>query len=213
LAALVAGGLAVAACTGGDDSGGPDATTSATAATTTTQPSAADDEDAAFGAVERVVIDSTDLAADMYEDPQAALDDPANDDLERYRELFAAGAETPGQTEQRLRDMAAAGQHLRPARTGVFQMARAFGFSAIDADSVTFRACLLLDQETVDAAGDVVARDAGAVLGRGEARREGGRWRFVGVVPDAGGLVTLDPGQANPGYCDIVASANQGVTP
>ncbi len=172
-----------------------------------------DDADTAFDAVERVVVDATDLAADMYEDPPAALDDPGNDDLERYRELFAAGAETPDQTEQRLRDMADAGQHMQPAPSGVFQQASAYGFSAVDADTVSFRACVLLDQETVDADGNVVARDASAVLGQGEARREGGRWRFVGVVPDPQGLVTLDPGHANPEYCDIVASANQGGTP
>jgi hypothetical protein len=204
-----------AACAGGGDDGstGPDPTSPTTATTTTTQPSATDDEGAAFDAVERVVVGATDLAADMYEDPRAALDDPDNDDLERYRALFAEGATTPDATETRLRSMADAGQHMQPAQSGVFQQASAYGFLAVDADTVDFRACVLLDQETVDTDGNVVAREAAAVVGRGEARREGGRWRFVGVEPDAGGVTTLEPGQANPGYCDIVASANQGETP
>jgi hypothetical protein len=215
LALAIATGLAAAACGGDDDGGGPDPGDGnpASSATTTTQPSAVDDPDAAFDAVERLVVESTDLAADMYEDPQAALDDPDNDDLERYRAMFAEGIDSPEQTEQTLRDLANAGRHMQPSASGVFSLASAYAFRAVDADTVSFRACVLLDQETVDADGNIVVREATAVVGDGEARREGGLWRFAGVVPDPSGVVTLEPGQANSSYCDFVASTNQGETP
>jgi hypothetical protein len=207
--------LAAAACGGGDDHRRPDpgGGATATSATTTTQASAVDDPDAAFDAVDRVVGEYAELLGDMYQDPDAALNDPDNDDLERYRPLFTEGLDTPDLTEQRLRDLVAAGRHMQPPSGDVLSQASTSQFSAVDADTVTFRACLLIDQETVDTDGNVVDSRASLVLGEGQAKREGGLWRFAGVEPDRSAPSTIEPGQASPNYCEITASINEGGTP
>ena len=200
--------LATAACSGDSSDGETDPPTPETTTTSTTQPSATEDPDAAFAAVEEVVLEATSLADEMYQDPAGTIDDPGQGNLERYRSLFTDGAETPAGVEAQVRNLAQAGQRLRASpASGVYRETRVYGFNAVDPETVRFRVCSLRDQETVDSAGTVISQVAEVVQGDGEARRENGVWLFYGVDPDDDGPLTLAPGQANSGFCDTVATA------
>jgi hypothetical protein len=144
----------------------------------------------------------------MYQDPAGTLDDPDHASLERYRSLFAEEATTPESIEAQLQQLADAGQRLRASpASGIFRESRTFGFEAVDADTVRFRACSLRDIETVDANDVVVSQLAEVEQGDGEALRENGVWRFYGVSPDPDGPVPLTPGTAASGFCDTVAAS------
>jgi hypothetical protein len=200
----------LAACSGGDEpESGADTTARST--TTTTQPSATDDEAAAFAAVEEVVLEALSLADKMYQDPAGTVEDPEQEDLERYHSLFAEGAETPDLVEEGIRTLAADGLRLRASpATGVFRETRVYSPQVVDADTVRFRVCALRDIETVDSAGNVVNQRAEVEQGVGEARREGGVWRFFGVSPADTGPLPLTPGAVNSGLCDTVAAEVEG---
>lgn len=210
LAAVVA--LAVLAGCGDDDadSSPNDGAGSGADSTTTTQPPASNEEEA-FPIIEDMVLEATSLVDELFQDPTAA-DDPDNPEIARLREIYTDDSTTPDQVIDQLRELAANGQRERPAASGVFRDLGVYQMSAIDADTVRFRVCASEDIETVDENETVVDQTAQVVQGVGEARRVNGIWRFYGIHPENDRTLPIEPGSANPGYCDALFADSEEPT-
>jgi hypothetical protein len=200
LVAVVA--VSAAACSDDDTAASGDGETTTTASTTTTtQPSATDDPDAAFDAVEEVVLEATSLADRLFQDP-TVVNEPDNDDLERFREIYTDDSPTPDGVEAQLRDLAERGQRGRPTPGGeVYREVAPYAFEVLDADTVGFDTCNQVDRQVVDAAGQVIETSAQIVFVAGTARRVDGIWRFEGLSNDLSRNNPIRPGDSRAGYC------------
>lgn len=195
------------ACSDDDTATGSDVTTTTLAdATTTTQPAATEDGEAAFDAVEEVVVEATGLADRLFQDP-TVVDDPDNGDLVGLRELYTDDSPTPDGVEAQLREMAANGERGRPTPGGaVYREVVPYAFEAVDEDTVRFDTCNQRDSQIVDADGEVVETIAEIVFVGGTAERVDGVWRFVGLSSDLDRSNPITPGSSQAGYCaDFVA--------
>jgi hypothetical protein len=205
VALVIAGASLIvgAACSGDDDDGAdpPRSTTSADQATTTTQPQASgEDQQAAFTAIESLVLEATDLTDKLLQDPSlAAGDDSA--DVDRLHEIYTDDSPTPSEVLARLDSLASKGQSIQAGASGVFREFMVHGMAAVDATTVRFNFCANQDQETVDDEGVVIDRFAEVSQGTGEARWIDGRWRFYGLNRDEDTSIPTEPGQALPGFC------------
>lgn len=199
LAAVVA--LAVLAGCGDDDAGSApnEGADSGADSTTTTQPPASNEEEA-FPIIEDMVLEATSLVDELFQDP-TVVDDP---EIARLPEIYTDDSTTPDGVIDQLRELADNGQRERPAASGVFGDLGVYQMAAIDADTVRFRVCASEDIETVDEAETVVDRTAQVVQGVGEARRVDGVWRFYGIHPEDDRTLPIEPGSANPGFCDAL---------
>jgi hypothetical protein len=196
--------LVVAAACSDDDTTASDADDEATttlATTTTTQPSATDDPEAAFDAVEEVLLEATSIADRLVQDP-TVVDDPGNEDLERLREIYTENSPTPDGVEAQLRDLAEKGQRGRPTPGGeVYREIAPYNFEVVDPDMVRFDTCNQLDAQTVDAAGEVVETTSQIVFVGGTAQRVDGVWRLYGLSSDLSRSNPIRPGDSKAGYC------------
>jgi hypothetical protein len=77
-------------------------------------------------------------------------------------------------------------------------------YPATDENTLTFDTCSLIDREKVNAAGEVIDTEARVIFTAGEARRVAGVWRFYGLSSDVSRNTEIEPGQANPGFCQQV---------
>lgn len=174
--------------------------------TATTHPPAS--HAAARRAVEGVLADATAVADRLFRDP-SAIDDPANRDLARLRQLYVEGSPVPDGIEAQLRELAALGRRYRAAASGVYREVAIFDWDPpVDDDTLRFRTCSLIDTEVVDGTGRVVDRFAEIILTAAEARRIDGVWRFGGFVDERSQRVEIAPGTARPGYCRSVTPAD-----
>jgi hypothetical protein len=196
--------LALAAGCGDDDSDSArprdDGRSSTTSTSSTTQPPASDEE-AAFPIIEDLALEATALADQLFQHPDE-VNNPDNQDIERLREIYTDDSPTPDGIIDQLHGLAEKGQHRRPAASGVFRDLGVYQFTRLDDDKVRFRVCASEDQETVDANDKVVDQRAQVVQGVGEARRVDGEWRFYGINLEEDRTLPIQPGTANPGFCD-----------
>jgi hypothetical protein len=196
--------VSATACSDDDTAAGDDNDTGTTvASTTTTQPPANDE--ASHEVVEELVVEATELADELFQDP-TAVDDPDNEALARLREIYTEDSPTPDGVEEQLRDFVASGQHQRPAANGIFREVSVYAFEAVDSDTLAFDTCNQIDKETVDADGEVVGTDARVVFVGGEAHRVDGAWRFVGLSNDTSRSNPIAPGTAEQGLCAQLAA-------
>jgi hypothetical protein len=77
---------------------------------------------------------------------------------------------------------------------------------------LTFDTCSLIDREKVNAAGDVITTEARVIFTGGEARRVDGVWRFYGLSSDVSRDMPVEPGQADPGFCQQVPDPEGGTS-
>jgi hypothetical protein len=191
------------ACSDDDTASGDDETTTTVATTTTTQPLATDE--ASYEIVEELVLEATDLADELFQDP-TVVEDPDNELLVRLREIYTDESPAVGGIEGLLRQLVADSQHQRASATGIFREVSVYAFEPVDQDTLTFDTCNQIDKETVDEAGEVVATDAQVVFVSGEARRVDGSWRFVGLSNDTSRNNPIEPGTSEPGLCAQLAA-------
>lgn len=194
-------------CSGGDDEADEPPSTSATSTSTTvatsstTQPPATGDtQDEAFSNVRVVVTEATGIVDKLFQDPEL-VDNPANEDLDRLRQLYTPGSQTPAGVEAQLHALADQGQRMQPADR-IFRDLGLYQLSPVDEDTVRFRVCATEDQETVDADGQVVSTLSQVTQGDGEARRVDGVWRLDHIAPREDLTLPFAPGTADPGFCD-----------
>lgn len=209
-AALVAAALAVlaAACVGDGSVDEGEGRPMNDTTTPSTQPPAT--ETAARAVVADLVAEATGIADRLFQDP-TVVDDPGNDDVARLREVYVDGSATPAGIVARLHEMADKGQRERAAASGIFREVAIYRWEPpVDADTLRFETCSMVDTETVDASGRVVQVYAQLILTGAEARRVHGVWRFGGFSDDAGQRLEIVPGSAQPGYCHGVAPAPGG---
>jgi hypothetical protein len=200
--------VSATACSDDDTAAGDDNDTSTTvASTTTTEPPATDE--ASHEMVEELVLEATELADELFQDP-AAVEDPDNEALARLREIYTDDSPTPDGVEEQLRDLAANGQHERPSSTGVFREVSVYAFEPVDQDTLNFDTCNQIDTERVDANGTVVDTEALVVFVRGSARRIDGVWRLHGLSNDISRSNPITPGESEPGLCAQLASERTG---
>jgi hypothetical protein len=210
-AALVTASLVLFAGCGDDDSGDSgrdDGESGADSSSATTQPPATD-ADAAFPIVEDIVLEATRLVDELYQDP-TVVDDPNDADIERLREIYTDDSPTPDAVTEQLHELADNGQKMRAADSGVFRDLGVYQMTAAGDDTVRFRVCATEDRETIDADGSVVDQRAQVTQGTGEARRIDGIWRFYGIHPEEDRTLTIEPGSANPGFCDDLFAEQNG---
>jgi hypothetical protein len=199
--------VVLAGCSDDDTSADAgDDTTTTVATTTTTHPPATDE--ASYEIVEDLVLEATDLADELFQDP-TAVEDPDNETLARLREVYTPDSPAPDGIEDLLRGLVAEGQHQSPSANGLFREVSLYAFEAVDEDTLTFDTCNQIDKQTVDDAGNVVTTDAQAVFVSGEAHRIDGVWRFVGLSNDTSRSNPIEPGSSERGLCAQLA-AEQG---
>jgi hypothetical protein len=198
--------VVLAAACSDDDSDGSngDGTTTTVAITTTTQPPATDQ--ASHEIVEDMVIEATELADDLFQDP-SAVEDPDNESLARLREIYTDDSPTPDGVEDQLRELARLGQYDRPAANGIFREVGVYAFEPSGQDTLRFDTCSQIDTERVDADGNVVSTEAMVRFSRGEARRIEGVWRFYGLSSDDSRVTEIEPGGASQGFCQRLTDA------
>lgn len=189
---------------GTDDSGSATTNPDASSATTTTQP-AATDEEAAFPIIEDLVVEANAIIDELLQDP-TVVDDPDNADIARLREIHTDDSPTPDGVVAQLEELVENDQRERPAESGVFSDFGVYRMTAVDEDTVRFRTCSTEDSETVDADGEVVDTRSQVTQGVGEARRVDGIWRVYGISPEDDRTLPIEPGTANPGFCDDLFS-------
>ena len=202
---LVAAGL-LAACAGGHQPGGQAAADPAPVAApahrVTAQPSA-DTPGTAFPVVKKLVIDATDLADQLFQDPTVVRDDHAHGDLlARFDRMYTADSPTPAGVVAQLKTLDAKGEHYRAGPSGRLRDVGVYRMTRIDGNQVTFRVCAVEDVETVGSGGKVVSRRSQVTQGDGWAERANGVWRFVGIDPDEHATLPIAPGSAPSGFCD-----------
>ncbi|HET6953513.1 MAG TPA: hypothetical protein VFI47_24255 [Acidimicrobiales bacterium] len=163
------------------------------------QPSA-DEPDAAFPVVEDVVIEATDLADELFQDPTVVGDGDAA--LRELAAVYTADSPTPAGVLAQLRALNDKGQRYRPGPSGRLRDVGVYRMQVVDRDTVALRVCAVEDVEVVDAAGSVVERRSQVTQGDGWALRAGGVWRFAGIDPDETATLPIAPGSAPTGFCD-----------
>lgn len=202
---LVAAGL-LAACGGDHESGGGaavgDGAAAAPAPPVVAQPSA-NTPAAAFPVVEDLVIEATDLANRLFQNP-SVVDDRHGDLLTRFGEIYTPDSPTPAGVVAQLEDLNARGRHYRAGPSGRLRDVGVYRMTRIDGDQVTFRVCAVEDVEIVEAGGKVVGRRSQVTQGDGWAERTGGVWRFAGIDPDETATLRIAPGSAPSGFCDTL---------
>jgi hypothetical protein len=199
--------VVLAGCSDDDTSADAgDGTTTTVATTTTTHPPATDE--ASYEIVEDLVLEATDLADELFQDP-TVVEDPGNETLVRLREVYAPDSPAPDGIEELLRGLVADGQHQRPSASGLFREVSVYAFDAVDEDTLAFDTCNQIDKETVDEAGEVVATDTQVVFVSGEARRIDGVWRFVGLSNDTSRSNPIEPGSSERGLCAQLAAERE----
>jgi hypothetical protein len=202
------------ACGGDDDDAAGEGTTrsdpaggtASTARTTTStmQPRASgEDLQPAFALVEQLVLDATSLTDRLLQDPTLASEE-GSAELEQLEQLYTSDSPTPAQVEARIAELVSRGERVRPAGSGVFREFMVHDMAAVDANTVRFNFCANQDQETADAAGEVVDRFAEVSQGAGEARYADGRWRFYGLHRDDATSLPTEPGNALVGFCQTL---------
>jgi hypothetical protein len=200
------------ACSGDDDDDDARTTTSAAeqdaSTTTLAEPQASgDDEQAAFTIVENLMTEAVDLADGFVQDPSNV----SEDDLDRLREIYTEDSPTPPNVQERLDELTSNEQKVRPGASGIFDEFMVHGLAAVDANTIRFNFCANQDQETVDAAGEVVEHFAEVSQGAGEARYFDGRWQIYGLHRDDETSLPTEPGQASPGFCEqLYGGEDQG---
>jgi hypothetical protein len=196
--------VVVAACSGGDDEADEPPSTSATSSTesvaNTQPPASGDTEDEAFAAVRQVVAEATGLVDRLFQDPEL-VDNPANVDIDRLRQLYTPRSATPDGVEAQLRELVDGGLRMQPAGT-VFRDLGVYQLAAVDENTIQFRVCATEDQETVDTEGTVVDVLAQVTQGDGEAHRVDGIWRLDHIEPRDDLTLPFEAGSADPGFCD-----------
>jgi hypothetical protein len=194
--------VSVTACSDDDTSAADDEARTTIASTTTTQPPATDE--ASHEIVEELVLEATGLADELFQDP-TAVEDPDNEALDRLRELYTEDSPTPDGVEESVRGLADRDERYRPAASGIYREVSIYRwYPATDENTLTFDTCSLIDREKVNAAGEVIDTEARVIFTAGEARRVAGVWRFYGLSSDVSRNTEIEPGQANPGFCQQV---------
>lgn len=203
-AALVIAALALITACGDDDtddsrndSTNPEANSSITS---TTQPPATDEE-VAFPIIEDLVVEANAIIDELLQDP-TVVDDPDNPEIARLREIHTDDSPTPDGVVAQLEELVEDDQRERPAESGVFSDFGVYRMTAVDEKTVRFRTCSTEDSETVDADGEVVDTRSQVTQGVGEARRIDGIWRVYGISQEDDRTLPIEPGTANPGFCD-----------
>ncbi len=199
--AIVAATL-LAAC-GDDDADGDRSDTTnpeSGSSASTTQPAATDEEEA-FPIVEDLAVEANAIVDELLQDP-TAVNDPDNADIARLREIHTEDSPTPDGVVAQLEELVDNDQRERPAESGVFSDFGVYRMTAVDENTIRFRTCSTEDSETVDADGEVVDRRAQVTQGVGEARRIDGIWLMYGIHPEDDRTLPIEPGTANPGFCD-----------
>lgn len=203
LCALLAAGTLGCSDDPGDDDDG-DSTTTAPSTTSTTDPPATDD--AAKEEVEAVVMEATAIVDELLQDP-SLIDDPEDDRIGRLADLYADDSPAPGAIEDRVREMATSGEYRRPAASGVYRELVIYQWSSpTDANTLRFDTCAVIDNELVDADGDVLETESQVVYAAGEARRVDGVWRFYGLSNDVSRSMPFTPGTGTRDFCEAIAS-------
>jgi hypothetical protein len=210
-AALAVAALALITACGDDDTDdsrsdttNPDASSSTTS---TTQPPASDEEEA-FPIVGDLVVEANAIIDELLQDP-TAVDDPDNPQIGRLREIHTDDSPTPDGVVAQLEELVENGQRERPAESGVFSDFGVYRMTAVDENTVRFRTCSTEDSETVDATGAVVDQRSQVTQGVGEARRIDGIWRMYGIHLEDDRTLPIEPGSANPGFCDDLFSGEE----
>jgi hypothetical protein len=197
-------------CSDDDEPAVGDGTTTTSEPTSTTQPPATDE--ASHEVVEELVIDATGLADELFQDP-SAVEDPDSDALDELRELYTDDSPTPDGVEESVRGLAERGERYRPAASGIYREVAIYTwFPATDEDTLTFDTCSLIDREKVNAAGEVIDTEARVIFTGGEARRIDGEWRFYGLSSDVSRDMPIEPGQADPGFCEQLPDPEGGAS-
>lgn len=213
LAAAIAAATVVStatACSDDDEAASGDDTATTSETTSTTQPPATDE--ASHEVVEELVIEATGLADELFQDP-SVVDDPDSEALDELRELYTDDSPTPDGVEESVRGLAERGERYRPAASGIYREVAIYKwYPATDDDTLTFDTCSLIDREKVNAAGDVVTTEARVIFTGGEARRVDGVWRFYGLSSDVSRDMPIEPGQADPGFCQQVPDPEGGTS-
>jgi hypothetical protein len=206
--------LPTAACTDDDSEApaGADDRAGTTSTATTAQP-AASDSAAAFPIVEGVVLEATALANELFQDPSKA-DDEGSATVARFRELHTADSPTPDGVLAQLRALKDNGHRYRPGPSGALRDLGVYRLTAVNDDTIQLRVCAVEDIEVVDASGTVVEARSQITQGDGEARRNAGVWRFVGIRPDETATLPIAPGSAPAGFCDqLLEGTLEGTQP
>ena len=199
----------LAACGDDDADDGRSDTTNADAgsSTSTTQPPATD-EQAAFPIVEDLVVEANAIIDELLQDP-TAVNDPDNPEIARLREIHTDDSPTPDGVIAQLEELVDNDQRERPAQSGVFSDFGLYRMTAVDENTIRFRTCSTEDSETVDADDEVVDRRSQVTQGVGEARRVDGTWRVYGIQQEDDRTLPIEPGTANPGFCDDLFSGQE----
>jgi hypothetical protein len=161
----------------------------------------ADAADADFPAVRDLVIEATDLADQLFQDP-TVVNDAGNRTLARFNRIYTADSPTPEGVATQLRTLSANGQRYRPGPSGRLRDVSLYRMTRVDDSQVSFRICAVEDVEIVDAAGTVIDRRSQVTQGDGWAERVRGKWRFAGIDPDENATLPIAPGSAPSGFCD-----------
>ncbi len=200
VAGLVA---AVAACSGGGPSPGSAGENAGAAdrGRVAARPAADVAGDADFPAVEHLVIEATDLADQLFEDP-TVVNDAGDETLARFNEIYTDDSPTPDGVAAQLRTLSANGQRFRPGPSGKLRDVGVYRMTRVDDSQVAFRICAVEDVEIVDADGTVIDRRSQVTQGDGWAQRVGDEWRFAGIHPDDDATLPIAPGSAPSGFCD-----------
>jgi hypothetical protein len=208
---VVAALVALGACSGDDTAtdGRSDRTSQDDGPSTSTTQPPATQEDEAFPIVEDLVTEANAITDELLQDP-TAVEDPDNREIARLREIHTDDSPTPDGVVAQLEQLADNGQRERPAESGVFSDFGVYRMTAIDENTVRFRTCSTEDSVTVDASGRVVDRRAQVTQGVGEARRVDGTWRVYGIHPDPDRTLPIEPGTAQPGFCDSLFARETG---
>jgi hypothetical protein len=187
----------------GSDNRDPDTSSSSA----TTQPPASDEE-AAFPIIEDLVVEANALIDELLQDPTVVAD-PDNPEIARLREIHTDDSPTPDGVVAQLEELTDNDQRQRPAASGVFSDFGVNRMTTVDENTVRFRTCSTEDSETVDADDEVVDRRAQVTQGVGEARRIDGTWRVYGIHQEDDRTLQIEPGTANPGFCDDLFSGQE----
>jgi hypothetical protein len=203
---LVAAGI-LTTCAGDHDPGAGTAVGGAGAAAApaprvVAQPSA-NTPAAAFPVVEDLVIEATDLANQLFQNP-SVVDDRHGELLTRFGEIYTPDSPTPAGVVAQLKDLNAQGRHYRAGPSGKLRDVGVYRMTRIDGDQVAFRVCAVEDVEIVEAGGKVVGRRSQVTQGDGWAERTAGVWRFAGIDPDETATLRIAPGSAPSGFCDTL---------
>jgi hypothetical protein len=175
----------------------------ATEPTPTTAQPAASNPEAAFPVAENIVLEATELANELFQNP-SVVDDEGSATLARFDEIYTEDSPTPAGVIAQLRALNDNGERYRPGPSGVLRDLDVYRMTAVDDDTIRLRVCAVEDVEVVDESGTVVATRSQITQGDGGLRRSDGVWRFIGIDPDETATLPIAPGSAGSGFCSLL---------